>query len=85
MVVLEPDVAAAFTKRRLYREAGIAVYWVIAADAGTAEIWTPLDRFPRMESERLVWMAPGARHGRYAGHRRDLRRRRQYRHPARFP
>jgi hypothetical protein len=36
-----------FTKLRLYQEVGVAVYWVIDADAdaGTAEIWTPLDQF----------------------------------------
>ena len=44
----------------MYQEVGVAVYWVIDADAGTAEIWTPLDQFPRMETERLVWTAPGA-------------------------
>ena len=60
--VLSPSSARAdrFTKRRLYQEVGVAVYWIIDADAGTAEIWTPPDRFPRMESERLMWMAPGA-------------------------
>ena len=45
---------------RAFQEVGVAAYWVIDADAGTAEIWTPLDQFPRMESERLVWRASGA-------------------------
>jgi Uma2 family endonuclease len=60
--VLSPSSVRAdrFTKRRLYQEVGVAVYWVIDADAGTAEIWTPLDRFPRMESKRLLWRAPSA-------------------------
>lgn len=60
--VLSPSSVRAdrFTKRRLYQEVGIPVYWVIDADARTAEIWTPVDRFPRMETERLVWKAPEA-------------------------
>jgi Uma2 family endonuclease len=49
-----------FTKRRLYQEVGVPMYWVIDADARAAEIWTPSDRFPRMETERLVWKAPEA-------------------------
>ena len=60
--VLSPSSVRAdrFTKRRLYQEVGVAMYWVIDADAGTAEVWTPLDRFPHMETERLVWKAPEA-------------------------
>jgi Uma2 family endonuclease len=60
--VLSPSSVRAdrLTKRRLYQEVGVPMYWVIDADAGTAEIWTPVDRFPRMEAERLVWKAPEA-------------------------
>lgn len=46
-----------FTKRQLYQEVGVPLYWVIDADARTVEIWTPLDHFPRMETERLIWKA----------------------------
>ena len=49
-----------FTKRRLYQEVGVALYWVIDADAGTTEIWTPSDQLPRTETERLVWSPPQA-------------------------
>ena len=49
-----------FTKRRLYQEVGVALYWAIDADAGTAEIWTPSDQLPRTATERLVWDPPHA-------------------------
>ena len=60
--VLSPSSLRAdrFTKRRLYQEVGVSLYWVIDADACTAEIWTPSDQFPHMEAERLVWSPRGA-------------------------
>jgi Uma2 family endonuclease len=59
--VLSPSSVRAdrFTKRRLYQEVGVALYWVIDADARTAEIWAPSDQFPRVETERLVWSPRG--------------------------
>jgi Uma2 family endonuclease len=59
--VLSPSSVRAdrFTKRRLYQEVGVALYWVIDADARTAEIWAPSDQFPRVETERLVWSPHG--------------------------
>jgi Uma2 family endonuclease len=55
--VLSPSSLRAdrFTKRRLYQERGVPLYWVIDAEAGAAELWTPGDHFPRVEREALVW------------------------------
>ncbi|MFN2400367.1 MAG: Uma2 family endonuclease [Gemmatimonadaceae bacterium] len=44
-----------FTKRRLYQEKGVPLYWVIDADDRSAEVWTPSDRFPRAETKELTW------------------------------
>ena len=63
--ILSPSSVRAdrFTKRRLYQEVGVALYWVIDTDGGTAEAWMPGDSFPRMETERLVWHPTGASRG----------------------
>lgn len=60
--ILSPSSVRAdrFTKRRLYQEVGVSVYWVIDADAATAEIWMPSDQLPRTEIDRLVWSPPDA-------------------------
>jgi Uma2 family endonuclease len=47
-------------KRLRYREAGVPVYWVVDGDQRSVEVWTPLDDFPAVERERLVWHPPGA-------------------------
>ena len=59
--VLSPSSVRAdrFTKRRLYQERGVPLYWLIDADAQVAEVWTPADRFPRVEREALVWVPEG--------------------------
>lgn len=49
-----------FTKRRLYQEQGTPLYWIIDIDARSAEVWTPIDHFPRIEREMLVWQPSGA-------------------------
>lgn len=49
-----------FTKRRLYQNVGIPLYWIVDCDVRQMEIWTPGDRLPVMERERLEWTAPGA-------------------------
>lgn len=58
--VLSPNSERAdrFTKRRLYQSVGVPLYWVLDADARSAEVWTPADRFPRIETDRLVWSPP---------------------------
>lgn len=60
--VLSPSSLRAdrFTKRRLYQEVGVPLYWVVDADARSAEVWTPAERFPRVEREALVWAPAGA-------------------------
>ena len=49
-----------FLKRLRYREARVPLYWVVDADGGFVEIWTPADDFPLLERERLVWHPAGA-------------------------
>ena len=44
-----------FTKRRLFQEIGIPAYWIVDGDERTVEVWTPEQRFPTVERERLVW------------------------------
>jgi Uma2 family endonuclease len=60
--VLSPSTAKhdRFTKRRLYQERGVALYWIIDIDAGIVEIWAPEAQFPEYERERLVWHPAGA-------------------------
>ena len=52
-----------FTKRRLYQEAGVPGYWMVDAEAGSVEVWTPADESPRVERERVVWRPEGAGEG----------------------
>ena len=61
--VLSPSSVRAdrFTKRRLYQEVGIPLYWVLDVDAKTAEVWTPERQLPRVERDALIWMPAGAR------------------------
>lgn len=49
-----------FTKRRLYQEIGADEYWVVDADAGAVEVWSPKAPFPRVETRSIEWCAPGA-------------------------
>jgi len=60
--VLSPSSLRAdrFTKRRLYQEVGIPLYWIVDADAQEIEVWTPDLRFPAVERERVVWAREGA-------------------------
>ena len=60
--VLSPSSVRAdrFTKRHLYQEVGVPVYWVIDADEHSAEVWTRVDLFPRAEKEALIWRPNGA-------------------------
>lgn len=55
--VLSPSSARAdrFTKRRLYQEAGVPLYWVVDPDDRAIEVWTPDARLPTMERERVAW------------------------------
>lgn len=49
-----------FTKRRLYQEMQVPVYWIIDAEQGRAEVWTPDATMPVFETGRLTWAPPGA-------------------------
>jgi Uma2 family endonuclease len=61
--VLSPSSIRAdrFTKRRLYQERGVPLYWVIDPEARVAEIWRPQDELPTLERQALVWEPAGAR------------------------
>jgi len=48
-----------FTKRRLYQEVGIPLYWVVDTDQRQVEVWAPQAIAPKIESERLVWQPAG--------------------------
>jgi len=49
-----------FTKRRLYQERRIPVYWVVDGDERVVEVWTPQTQFPAIEREQLSWHPAGA-------------------------
>lgn len=55
--VLSPSTSRAdrFTKRRLFQEVGIPTYWIVDGDGQAVEVWTPDQRFPEIERERLMW------------------------------
>lgn len=61
--ILSPSSTRAdrFTKRRLYQEVGVPLYWMVDADAQVVERWTPDMTFPAFERERLAWHPEGAR------------------------
>jgi Uma2 family endonuclease len=60
--VLSPSSQRAdrFTKRRLYQERRISVYWVVDGDQRSVEVWTPAAELPTIERERLIWQPMGA-------------------------
>jgi Uma2 family endonuclease len=59
--VLSPSSLRAdrFTKRRLYQEMGIPLYWIVDADAGSVEVWTPDAVFPAAPVRELGWEPAG--------------------------
>jgi Uma2 family endonuclease len=48
-----------FTKRRLYQQVGIPLYWIVEPDEHYVEIWTPDATFPEIERERITWTPEG--------------------------
>jgi Uma2 family endonuclease len=60
--VLSPSSLRAdrFTKRRLYQEVCVPVYWVVDPDRHEIEVWTPDATFPTTERERVTWRPDGA-------------------------
>ena len=59
--VLSPGTARfdRFTKRRLYQEHQIPLYWIVDPDRRVVEVWRPEMEFPEVERERLVWLPAG--------------------------
>ncbi len=55
--VLSPSSTRAdrFTKRRLYQGQLIPQYWIVDADQGQVEVWTPDAVFPVVERDRIIW------------------------------
>ncbi len=49
-----------FTKRRLYQEVGIPLYWIVDPDQKSVEVWAPESQFPVVEHESVVWKPTGA-------------------------
>lgn len=60
--VLSPTTARfdRFTKRRLYQEMRVPLYWIVDAEQGRAEVWTPEATAPVYEKARLTWEPAGA-------------------------
>ncbi|MFN2317193.1 MAG: Uma2 family endonuclease [Gemmatimonadales bacterium] len=60
--VLSPSTADQdrFTKRRLYQEVGVPLYWLVDADTRTVEVWTPEAHFPVVEETAITWHPAGA-------------------------
>ena len=60
--VLSPSSLRAdrFTKRRLYQEVCVPVYWVVDPVRHEIEVWTPDATFPAAERERVTWRPEGA-------------------------
>ncbi len=59
--VLSPTTARydRHTKRRLYQEVGIPVYWIVDPDEKMVEVLTPAAQFPTVERERVTWKPGG--------------------------
>lgn len=60
--ILSPSTARndRFTKRRLYQEVGVPLYWLVDGDARVVEVWTPDAHFPVTEQEEIRWHPDGA-------------------------
>jgi len=60
--VLSPSTTRSdrFTKRRLYQEVGVPLYWMVDGDHELVEVWTPEAALPVVERERVTWMPAGA-------------------------
>jgi Uma2 family endonuclease len=60
--VLSPSTARydRFTKRRLYQEMQVPLYWAIDMEQRLAEVWTPEATSPVLEERALLWRPAGA-------------------------
>jgi Uma2 family endonuclease len=61
--VLSPSTARydRFTKRRLYQEMGVPMYWMVDIPERRVEVWTPGATFPQYLSEQVTWQPAGAK------------------------
>lgn len=55
--VVNPATARAdrFTKRRLYQEMGVPIYWIVDPAHRAVEVWAPGSLLPIVEHTRLLW------------------------------
>ena len=60
--ILSPSSTRAdrFTKRRLYQEHAVPLYWLVEGDAALIEVWTPALERPSVERARVRWQPAGA-------------------------
>ncbi len=60
--VLSPSTAHhdRFRKRLVYREQGVATYWIVDLDARLFEVWTPDASLPVVARETVRWHPAGA-------------------------
>lgn len=60
--VLSPSTARydRFTKRRLYQEVRVPMYWIVDPEAREVEVWAPDDELPHVERSRVAWHPEGA-------------------------
>lgn len=60
--VLSPSSSRAdrFTKRRLYQERRIPIYWVVDGEERVVEVWTPGAELPVIERNVVRWHPAGA-------------------------
>jgi Uma2 family endonuclease len=55
--VLTPSTARhdRITKRRLYQEHGVRIYWIVDPDARLVEVWRPADSRPEIVTDVIRW------------------------------
>lgn len=60
--ILSPSTARydRFTKRRLYQEMRVPLYWILDLQHRRAEVWTPEKSSPEYEEQLLSWHPAGA-------------------------
>ena len=60
--ILSPTTARAdrFTKRRLYQQAKVPLYWIVDGEQQRVEVWTPEGQTPDIVTRELVWRPESA-------------------------
>jgi Uma2 family endonuclease len=49
-----------FTKRRVYQEFAVPVYWIVDIEGRAVEVWTPGATAPTIEGQQVTWQPAGA-------------------------